>query len=54
MACDRSTPMREPEPSSIPERMGLRREPRFDVEEVAKLVLFCIAVGSFAVVPWLA
>ena len=40
--------------TDLPEQMGLRREPRFDVEEVAKLVLFCIAIGSFAVVPWLA
>jgi hypothetical protein len=37
----------------LPERMGLRREPRVDVMEVAKLVLLCVAVGSFAVAPFL-
>jgi hypothetical protein len=45
--------MRREDELTLPERMGLRREPRFDVEEVAKLVLLCVAVGSFAVVPML-
>jgi hypothetical protein len=39
---------------SLPERMGLRREPRVDVQEVAKLILLCVAVGSFAMAPFLA
>jgi len=40
--------------SSLLESMGLRREVRVDLIEVAKLVLLCIAVGSIAVAPLLA